>query len=460
MLGDAVYYALATLFYLAPRALYEVHIDEDDPTTFPPSTLIVTNHKRDLDSVILPATLYWLQRPPRRMPHFAGREDMFVRGFLASFDVVPRWLRRVLYQIDLTVVMHALRIHPVRRFPERTMDEALREARQVLGDRVLADVLGPDEPPPVIRARGSGLTLSQALAWEFRDWWQQPARLRAFVPGLRESLAARQREVVEQQMRELAAVLTDGEVLYITPEGVISPDGRLQAFRSGLRQILALTRGVGIRPACIAYDFMRPGPLRVFIHVGRLAPASGPPDAMAEVTRRRLAALHVMTATQICSQVVWDHLNANAEPLGHDTLVRRTADLAATLRDDGLRVDPAVLRDPAASVDAWVRYTVRRGWVRVEGPALRVEKERITSTPGTHWGNPVRYGVNELHSVRAALRGEVEAAAASGCGRRGRDAHDVEAAVHEDRVAGDGAGEVARQERRDIAHIFDRDVPP
>lgn len=415
MLSDAVYYALAVLFYLAPRALYQLHIDEEEPTTLPPATLIVTNHKRDLDSVILPAALYWLQRPPRRVLHFAGREDMFLRGFLAGFAVVPWWFRRVLHEIDLTDVMHALRIHPVRRFPERTMDEALREAHQVLGDRPLAQVLVPDEVPPAALNRdGGALTVSRALSWEFRDWWQRPARQRAFLPELREMLAARQREVVRQQMEELAGVLGEGGVLYLAPEGVISPDGRLQAFRSGLRQILALATGVSIRPSCIVYDFMRPGPLRVFIQVGRLAPAAEPPDVASELTRRRLAALHVMTATQICSQVVWDSLQADEGRLGHDALVRRTADLAAQLQGDGLRVDPALLRDPAASTAAWVRYAEQRRWVRVEGEDLRVDGECITTVPATHWANPIRYAMNEVQSVRSALRGEAEAAAASG----------------------------------------------
>lgn len=412
MLGDILYYALAVLFSLATRALYELHIAEDEPTTFPPATLIVTNHKRDLDSVILPAALFWLQRPPRRIMHFAGREDMFLRGFLAGFDVVPGWFRRVLHEIDLIQVMRALRVHPVRRFPERTMDEALREAYQVLGDRPAAEVLVADELPAA--ARRGGVTLAQVLGWQFRDWWARPARMRAFAPAMREMLAARQREVVRGQMDELAGVLRVGEPLYLAPEGVISPDGRLQAFRSGLEQILALAADVTIRPACIVYDFMRSGPMRVFITVGRRARVEEPPAAAADVARRRLAGLHVMTATQICSEVVWDHLRSGGERFTRDALVHGMADLAAGLSAGGLRVDTALRRDPAAAASAWVRYAVRGRWLRVEGTTLRADGGRITSTPATHWANPIRYAVNELQSVRAALRGESAMAAASG----------------------------------------------
>lgn len=219
-------------------------------------------------------------------------------------------------------------------------------------------------------------------------------------------LAARQREVVRAQTKELAGVLRAGHPLYLAPEGVISPDGRLQAFRSGLEQLLSLTQGeVGVRPVCIVYDFMRPGRLHVFIAVGRRVKAEGAPDACAAATRRRLGALHVMTATQIASQVVWDHLRSGGERLDCDALLRGTTELATALRAEGLRVDPALLRYPAAAVSAWVRYAVRQGWARPVGSALQWDGARITSTPATHHANPIRYAVNELQSVRAAMRG-------------------------------------------------------
>jgi len=413
ILDEAAYYGLAALFYLAPRILYDLHIDEDEATTFPPSTLVVTNHKRDLDSVILTAALYWRQRPPRAPLHFAGREDMFYPGFLAHFEVVPRWLRRLLYALDLTAVMEALRVFPVRRFPERTMDEALREALQLFGDRPLAEVLVPEEAEPVVRRLGPSARLSHALAWEFRARWRRPARLRAFREELRPQVQARQREVVTAQLGALADLVNRGGVLYIAPEGVISPDGRLQPFRSGLRHLLSLARGARIRPACIVYDFMKPGPLRVFIRVGRLLPAGGPPEAAAALARRRLAGLHVVTGSQLCSQVAWEALARGQEALPPEILAEEAVRLAARLQEEGLRVDGGFLRAPAARVRQWTAYARARGILAGGGPAVRITPA-IAQQPATHWGNPVRYCVNELQSVRAALRGAVEAAAASG----------------------------------------------
>ncbi len=74
----------------------------------------------------------------------------------------------------------------------------------------------------------------------------------------------------------------------MAPEGVISPAGRLQAFRSGLRQVLALTRAqVQIQPVCTVYDFRRPGPLRVLITTGRAFAVAGPPEQAAALQQGR-----------------------------------------------------------------------------------------------------------------------------------------------------------------------------
>jgi len=411
MVDEAAYYGLAALFYAAPRILYDIQIDEAEPTTFPPSTLIVTNHKRDLDSVVLTSSLYWLQRPPRRPLEFAGREDMFLRGFLAHYDVVPMWLRRLLYEIDLTRVMEALRVHPVRRFPERTLEEALREALLILGDRPVTEILTAEAAGDAGRPGGSPLRLSQVLAWGWREGWQRPASMGAFRPEVRPLLEERQRVVVRQQMDGLAAVVRRGGVLYLAPEGVISPDGRLQNFRSGLRLILERVPEARIRPACIVYDFMTPGRLRICITVGRLAAAPAPTPGGPEVARRWLAALHTMTASQVCSQVVWDRITRGEHRVPEALIVRETDALAAALAAEGLRVDPLLRRDPERCAAGWVAYAVRRGLGAVRGAVLHLAAGPIVSRPATHWGNPLRYAVTELRSVRAALAEGREVAA-------------------------------------------------
>jgi len=405
ILGEALYYAIGGLFYSVPRLLYALHVDGAQRFRHHPSTLIVVNHKRDLDSVILPPTLFFNGVRPRRPLWFAGREDMFVRGYLATYEVLPLPLRRLLYEMDLTAVLRGLRVLPVRRFPERTMAEALHEVLQVYGDLPAAEVLDPAEASVLIRRHGPAVRLSAALAWAFRENWRRPARLRAFAPAWRPRLRTLQREVVSRQLRDLAGLLNRGGILYMAPEGVISPNGRFQAFRAGLRQILAQVEvPVRVQPAAIVYDFMRPGPLRVFITIGEEMPARSTPGETEGILRRTLAGLQVMTCSQVASQVVWDLAREGrvAVSVGQFTAMVRAH--AALLAEEGLRLDGALLaaRGPDR-VTAWLRYAERRGAVRRYGGEVRLDPEQFRDRPATHWDNPIRYAFNEVQSLRQAL---------------------------------------------------------
>ncbi|MBI3974818.1 MAG: hypothetical protein HY334_00325 [Armatimonadetes bacterium] len=414
-LQEAIYHSVVGLFYVAPRLLYALAVDGASRFRHHPSTLVVVNHKRDLDSVLVPPTLLYNGVRPKRPMWFAGREDMFLRGFLATYDVVPAWLRRLLHEMDLTSVLAALRILPVRRFRERTMDEALREAVATLGDLTIDDTLSPAEAAFWHLPDAPPLRLADLLGWRFYERRRRSATMRAFAPPWRDRLRRRQDDVVARQMQALAGVLNRGDVLYLAPEGVISPDGRLQAFRSGLRQILSIAEvQVRLQPACIVYDFMRPGRLGVHLAVGNEMKAPASPAAGEANVRRAIAALHTMTVSQVASQVVWDLITAGREAIDPERLITDTQALAAGLRGAGLRTDGALLgMDGAERIEDWVRFVERGGWVIRRGGELRIDAARLRRAPATYWQNPVRYCVNEVQSVRAALDGAADRAAAS-----------------------------------------------
>ncbi|MGH7628031.1 MAG: hypothetical protein ACREOF_01310 [Gemmatimonadales bacterium] len=195
-------------------------------------------------------------------------------------------------------------------------------------------------------------------------------------------------------------------MLYLAPEGVISPDGRLQPFRSGLRQILMSAEvPVRLQAACIVCDFMRPGRLRVHLTVGedRESPTGAPAEAEA-VARRAIAALHLMTPSQVVSQVAWEAIGSGKEAIAAGSLRAAAREWAADLQSRGIRVDPALLGTTAtARIDDWMRYVVRKGWAALQGDELRLAVDRLLAAPVTHWENPIRYGVNEVQSVLRAL---------------------------------------------------------
>jgi hypothetical protein len=403
---DALHYLVATTFGIGTRLAFDLHVEGLARYRQRPSTLVVVNHKRDSDSITVPPLLIFNGVHPIRPMWFAGREDMFVTGFLGLQPPIPAPLRPVLARTNLTRVLYALHILPMRRFPERTVHEALDEFVRVAGDRPVSEVLASQEiqtlPAPGLR---EGM-VSNLLAWRNRSWWLQKASLRVFLPVWQHELAALQRDVVDRQLRAMAAVLDRGDALYLAAEGVLSSDGRLQQFRAGLRRILALTRSaVRCLPVGIVYDFMRPGRLRVFITVGEEVPAAASAAEMERRVRAAVAALNTMTVSQIGSRILWDLVAGGADTIGRGRLESAVRELAAALRDDSVRVDPALLDAGAtARVDGYVAYLTRRGILLEHRGDLLIDAPYLLRVPAADRQNPVRYAVNELESVRTTLR--------------------------------------------------------
>src|SRR3990172_11078334 len=122
-MGDILHYAVSGAFGAGTRIAFALHSDGLGHYRQGPSTLVVVNHRRDSDSIIVPPLLIFNGVRPIRPMWFAGREDMFCTGFLGLQAPFPDALRRLLVHTNLTRVLHALHILPIRRFPERTRRE-------------------------------------------------------------------------------------------------------------------------------------------------------------------------------------------------------------------------------------------------------------------------------------------------------------------------------------------------
>ncbi len=404
-MADILHFTVAAVCWAGTRVLLDLHLDGAHRYRQRPSTLIVVNHKRDPDSVTIPpALLFNGIRPIRRM-WFAGREDMFVTGFLGLQPPIPRILRRPLARTNLTRVLHALHILPIRRFRERTMHEAVDEFARVFGDHPVETVLAPAEVE-ALAAHGRPAMLSGALAWRYRTWWMRRATLRAFLPSWRDRVVSRQRDVVDEQLRALAAVLDGGDTLYLAAEGVLSSDGRLQPFRAGFRRLLTLVRApLRCAPAAIVYDFMRPGRMRVFLTIGDEMPLDGLSPHLEQTTRRAVAALHVMTCTQIASRVLWQQVQDGQDTFAVERFAAAVLDQAAALRDRGIRIDRALMGpDGRRCVDAYITYLRMRRIALGTGAEILLDTPYLRRVPAAGRQNPVRYAVNEIESVLQILQ--------------------------------------------------------
>ena len=103
------------LFYLIPSVTHDVVIHGREHVTWNSPTIILSNHKRDLDSLVLAGVVYFargLAHPNRRMI-FALREDAFWPEFLAAYlQAFPR-LRPMVRQLRCAGPIRLLKAYPM-----------------------------------------------------------------------------------------------------------------------------------------------------------------------------------------------------------------------------------------------------------------------------------------------------------------------------------------------------------
>ncbi|HLE77390.1 MAG TPA: hypothetical protein VJA65_03145 [bacterium] len=404
-MGDILHYAVSGAFGAGTRIAFALHSDGLGHYRQGPSTLVVVNHRRDSDSIIVPPLLIFNGVRPIRPMWFAGREDMFCTGFLGLQAPFPDALRRLLVHTNLTRVLHALHILPIRRFPERTRREAVEEFISALADPPAEQVLAPREVEVLAALGLRGGKVSDILGWRYRRWWWEQTSLRVFLPQWRDRVAGTQRAAVDGQLRALAAVLDRGDALYVAPEGVLSSDGRLQPFRAGFRRVLELVR-VPVRylPVGIVYDFMTRGRMRAFVAVGGETPVIASPAVIETEARRAVAALQTMTVSQVASTVLWETAGRGEDTMAVAALAAAVFERAAALRDRGIRIDPALFgRSRMERIAGYVGYLTRRGIALANGAEMLVDLPYLRRVPAVDRQNPVRYAVNELESVLAIL---------------------------------------------------------
>jgi len=410
-------FAFAGLFASAPRLAVSIEAHGLEHDTGAPRTIYAITHKRDLDAFApLPLLLGhrgW--RAIARDVHFAMRADSFQVGFISRIVAHPDWFARLLRPISVGPILRAVGVHPLDGLHLRPAETWIREALGAEGDASAGAFLAPDavrriaaesrESADALAAR----PLSALLAWRYfpslqpligPELFRMPARRRA---ELRVLAAAK------RQLAECAAWLREGGSLYTSPEGGLSPDGRLGPVRAGLARILRdAPPDTRVLPIAIVYDFMTTGRPRMWID---LAPAieGGARLPRLELERRlRTAWLGAarFTCTQLASAVLMRRLEREEPPLGVADLANAVRARGADLAAAGRRVDPRLLSGEGALRRAarYVAYAERRGILRRGSATLAFAPGApppLDVVPGDvgYRSSPLRYAWNEVREM-------------------------------------------------------------
>lgn len=121
LIQDAFRGLLGTLFYLASSVTHDVVIYGREHVSGHHPTIIISNHKRDLDSMVLIGIAYFARgigRPNRRIA-FALREDAFWQGFLQRYLHWPWPFGPLLARISVKPHLHLLKAFPIGYLTQR-----------------------------------------------------------------------------------------------------------------------------------------------------------------------------------------------------------------------------------------------------------------------------------------------------------------------------------------------------
>jgi hypothetical protein len=374
---------LAAAFATIPRVAFALDISGLEHARVQPPVYFAISHKRDLDTMAPLGRILFHRgrRSLTREVRFAMRSDSFEPGFLARAVAVPRWVRaflRLVRPISVGPILRGLGIYPLTDYSMRPGETWIREYLRVEGDTSVGAILAPwmiqrlaeatrHDPDAVAR-----LMLSDLLAWRFHDPLQPRVGPDMFAGAARRRAERRVVETAKAELEAIAGWMRRGGSLYGSPEGRLSPDGRISPITSGLHRILREahpeTRLVTIM---IVYDFMTSRRKRMFV---TLAPPiervpQMTPRTLDEALRRAWLRSARFTCTQLGAAFLVRRAQTaqmGAEPFTLDECTDAIAAEAHALAEQGRQIDRRLLtkRGARERVRGFLAFAARRGYIQ------------------------------------------------------------------------------------------------
>ena len=407
---------IAGAFWIASRIFHKVEVHGVEHDAVAPRTYYGMLHKRDLDPIIIVPTVVF-HRGWRGLAgdlHFALRSDGFSPGYLGRLVMRPRLLSRALRLLSIGPILRWLGAHPVQDL-FRPAEEWVREALLLGNESCVGDVFTSDFIEEVAIVTGeqqeqiASYHLSQLLDWRYQHALQQYYSSEILALSIRRHLKRRMIARIKNSITELNTWISRGGSLYGSPEGHLSPDGKVSPINSGLHRILHHTPSdTRLVPISIMYDFMTIGRLRIFVDFApTIENVSNLPSDELD-TRLRLAWLRSarITSTQLASGFL---VNAEREGLSSFTLDDVVVNLhyhAIKLVKAGRNVDRYLLKKNQARNRAkdFLVYAERHGLIRRIGGCtweLTLNETPINVRPREvgYDQSPLVYAWNELQEI-------------------------------------------------------------
>jgi hypothetical protein len=407
---------IASAFWVASRIFHKVEVHGVEHDSVASRTYYGMLHKRDLDPIIIIPTVVF-HRGWRGLAgdlHFALRSDGFSPGYLGRLVMRPRLLSRALRLLSIGPVLRWLGAHPVQDLL-RPAEEWVREALQLGIESYVGDVFTSNFIEELAIDTGesqeqiASYPLSQLLDWRYQYALQHYYGSEILVPSVRRSLERRMIARIKDSFTELNSWISSGGSLYGSPEGQLSPDGKVSPINSSLHRIIRhMSSDMKIVPISIMYDFMTVRRIRIFVD---FAPPieNAPLMPLKELdTRLRLAWLRSarITPTQLASGFLVDAKREGLSSVTLDDIVDSIYHQAVSLANAGRNVDESLLaRDQTRKrVLNFLAFAERHELIRRIGTStweLTLNETAIQVRPREvgYDQSPLVYAWNELQDI-------------------------------------------------------------
>jgi hypothetical protein len=407
---------IASAFWVASRIFHKVEVHGVDDDSVAPRTYYGMLHKRDLDPIIIIPTVVF-HRGWRGLAgdlHFGLRSDGFSPGYLGRLVMYPRWLSRALRLLSIGPVLRWLGAHPLQDL-FRPAEEWVREALRLGIDCRVSDVFTSDFIEELATVTGEhyeqieSYHLSQLLNWRYQHALQHYYGSEILVLSMRRPLERRMITRIKESLTELNTWVSSGGSLYGSPEGQLSPDGKVSPINSHLHRILRhIPSDMRIIPISIIYDFMTVGRMRIFVD---FAPTieNAPLLPLNELdTRLRLAWLRSVriTSTQLASGFLLNAAREGLSSITLDDVVDNMYHQAVSLANAGRNVDQYLLTRNQTRKRAldFLVYAERHELIRRIGTSiweLTLNETAIQVRPREvgYDQSPLVYAWNELQDI-------------------------------------------------------------
>ncbi len=407
---------IASAFWVASRIFHKVEVHGVDYDSGAPRTYYGMLHKRDLDPIIIVPTVVF-HRGWRGLAgdlHFGLRSDGFSPGYLGRLVMYPRWLSRALRLLSIGPVLRWLGAHPLQDLL-RPGEEWVREALLLGIDSCVGDVFTSDfieELATVTDEHQEQIAsyhLSQLLDWRYQHALQHYYGSEILVLSMRRPLERRMITRIKDSIAELNTWMSSGGSLYGSPEGHLSPDGKVSPINSGLHRLLRHSpTDTRIVPISIMYDFMTVGRMRIFID---FAPTieNAPLLPSSELdSRLRLAWLHSarITSTQLASGFLVNTEREGLSSFTLDDIVDNMYHQAVKLAKVGRNVDQYLLTQNQTRKRAigFLTYAERHKLIHRIGkdawtPTFNEAAIQVRPREVGYDQSPLLYAWNELQEI-------------------------------------------------------------